>query len=236
MFISFIFPCYNEEQAISKILPKIIKAKHKIIQRTDLQELEILIVNDGSQDKSLEQLEKYKSEIHIISLKNQKGYGSAIKKGIQQAKGNWIAFCDLDDTCQAQELELLIDLASRQALQAVWGNRLNKTSQMPFIRRLGNRLYQLVFFLLSFKFVPDPCSGFRLFKKSALTTQIDEFPQDLSFSIAFTAHCIRYKIPFSSVDISYKKRLGKSKLHFFKDGFIFFLNLIRFLFFKKFFK
>ena len=234
MFISLIFPCHNEEQAILELLPKAIQAKEAISQQSYVKDLEILIVDDGSKDKSLERLNKYKEKIRIISSETQEGYGSAIKKGMKEAKGDWIAFCDLDNTCDPQELKLLIKLAHEKSLQVVWGNRLNKKSQMPFIRELGNRLYQIAFFILSFRFVPDTCSGFRLFKKSVLEPQAYEFPQDLSFSLAFTAHCIRHNIPFSSIDISYKERIGKSKLHSFKDGFSFLINLIRFLFLKKF--
>ena len=234
MFISLIFPCHNEEQAIPHVLPKAIQAKHNILQQTDIKDLEILVLDDGSRDKSLERLEKYKKEIRMISLKTQEGYGSAVQQGIRQARGDWIAFCDLDNSCEPKELKRLIDRACAQPLQAVWGNRLNKNSQMPLTRRWGNRLYQLAFLFLSFKFVPDTCSGFRLFEKSAFVPHIYEFPKDLSFSLALTAHCVRYKIPFSSIDISYDQRLGESKLHPLKDGLIFLISLIRFLFLKKF--
>lgn len=234
MFISLIFPCYNEEQAIPKLLPKAIQTRQKILQETEVKALEILIVDDGSKDKSLELLNTYKEEVKIISLAENKGYGAAIKAGVYQARGDWIAFCDLDGSCEPEELKLLVDFTKDKSLQMAWGNRLNRESKMLFTRKTGNWLYQLAFLFLSFKFVPDTCSGFRFFKKSVLIPEIYEFPQDLSFSLAFTAHCIRYKIPFSAVDISYKERLGKSKLLPLKDGFVFLLNLLRFLFFKKF--
>ena len=233
MFISFILPCHNEELAIPIVLPKVIRAGNTLLKTKNLKGFEILVIDDGSTDQSPESLLKYEKEIQIISLKTQEGYGSAIKRGIKQAKGDWVVFCDLDGTCEPEELSLLIDLAINESLQVVWGNRLNKNSRMPFIRRLGNRLYQMAFLFLSFRLVPDVCSGFRLFKKSVLTPQIYEFPPDLSFSLALTAHCIRYGIPFSSVDISYRERLGQSKLHPIKDGFIFLHNLIKFLLFKK---
>ena len=289
MFISLIFPCHNEERAIPQVLPKAIQAKQSLLrEEPDLTGFEVLAVDDGSTDKSLELLKEYKDQIKIIALKQRTGYGSAIKEGISQAKGDWIAFCDLDNSCDPRELKLFIKKIreSRQAvpsqrrepdksapnnsdgtqppstvytkkklccrykaevpgrykfsksanqskvLQAVWGHRLNRQSQMPLLRKLGNRLYQAVFFILSFKPAPDPCSGFRLFNKSALNSSIPGFPSDLSFSVAFTAHCLRYKIPFTSVPIFYKSRIGESKLQIFKDGWIFLLTLIKFLYFK----
>ncbi len=231
MFISLIFPCYNEEQAIPKLLPKAIQAKYNILQQRGVKGFEILVIDDGSKDKSLELLETYKGNVKIIPLKTQRGYGSAIKEGVKQAKGDWIAFCDLDDTCDIEEFSLLINLVRDRSLEVVWGNRLNKKSKMFWTRRLGNRLYQIAFLLLSLKFPPDVCSGFRLFKKAVFISDIYKFPNDLSFSLAMTAYCIRYKIPFSTVDISYKERLGQSKLSPLKDGFIFLLVLMQFLLF-----
>ena len=233
MFISLIFPCHNEEQAIPQLLPKVLQAKKDLLKTSKLNHLEILVVDDGSKDQSLEKLQAYKEEMQIVSLKTQEGYGAAIQKGIKQSKGDWIAFCDLDNTCDPKDLKLLMDLVDEKSLSASWGNRLHKKSQMPWIRRLGNLIYQWVFLFFSFRLVPDPCSGFRLFKKSAFIEVIDEFPKNLSFSLAFTAHCVRYRIPFRSQDISYKERLGTSKLRVFKDGFVFLFVLIQFLFFKK---
>lgn len=233
MFISLIFPCRNEEQAIPELLPKILEAKKYILQKRNVMDLEILIVDDGSEDQSLQLLKQYEKDIRLLSTTTNQGYGSALKKGIRNAKGDWIAFCDLDNSCPPKELILLIDQAHEQSLPAVWGNRLHGKSQIQRIRRFGNRLYQLAFLLLSFRPAPDPCSGFRLFKKSAFIPQIYEFPEGLGLSLAFTAHCVRYKIPFSSVNISYKKRMGQSKLRIFKDGLSFFLILLKFLFFKK---
>lgn len=235
MLISLIFPCRDEERAIPLTLPKAIQAKRGLVGEMSLKGMEILVVDDGSKDSSLDKLKRYAGEIKIIALKKREGYGSAIKKGVQQAKGDWIAFCDLDNSCAPEDLKILIELARGQSAQAVWGQRLNKDSRMPLSRKIGNRLYQLAFLGLCFKAVPDPCSGFRLFKKSALEPAIYEFPQDLSFSIAFTAHCLRYKIPFSAASVSYKERLGKSKLRLIKDGLIFLARLIQFLFLKKYF-
>lgn len=234
MFISFIFPCYNEELSIPAFLPKIIQTKNTLLDLSQITEVEVLIINDGSTDQSLELLQNYKEDIRIISYKAQRGYGEAIKEGIRQSKGNWIAFCDLDDTCSPGDITKLIKLTLEQSIEVVWGDRLHRQSQMSFVRKLGNRLYQFVFFLFSFQMVPDPCSGFRLFKRSVLAPVIYEFSKDLSFSLAFTAYCVRYNIPFFAVRIEYTCRLGESKLHLFKDGLIFLLNLIYFLFFKEF--
>ena len=231
MFISLIFPCHNEEQAIPQVIPKALKTKQALIEKKKIEKMEILVVNDASTDSSLLKLKKYEKEIKILSLQKQEGYGSALQKAFQHSQGDWLAFCDLDDTCDPQDLSLLIDLTKKKDLSIVWGNRLNKKSQIPFIRKLGNQLYQLVFLILSFKKISDPCSGFRLFKKSKFIPQLYSFPKDLSFSLAITSYCVRQKIPFQTIDISYANRLGQSKLKPFKDGWIFLAQIIKSLFF-----
>ncbi len=232
MFVSLIFPCHNEEQAIPHVLPQALGIQRELLKTSEVKGFEIIVVDDGSQDDSLKKLKEFQKEIQIISLKKQKGYGQAIKKGIELAKGDWIAFLDLDGTCQISELKYFIKKAKKSGIPIVWGNRINRLSEMPLTRKVGNYFYSLLLLCLSFHFVADTCSGFRLFKRSALT-QIQEFPDDLSFSIAFTAHVIRYRKVFSLVNISYKKRIGESKLQFFKDGFVFLKTLVYYLFFKK---
>ena len=231
MFISLVFPCYNEEQAIPLVIPKALKIKQRLIERNLIKNLEIIAVNDASTDTSLLKLKKYEKEIKILSLQKQEGYGSALQKAFRQAQGDWMAFCDLDSTCEPKDLSLLIDLVQDQNLTIAWGNRLNQNSRIPFVRKLGNHLYQLAFLILSFKKVPDPCSGFRLFKKSDFIPQIYMLPKDLSFSLALTSYCVRNKIPFQVKEISYSDRLGQSKLQALKDGWNFLIQLIRFLFF-----
>ncbi|MBC6414825.1 MAG: glycosyltransferase family 2 protein [Bdellovibrionales bacterium] len=231
MFISLVFPCHNEEKAISDVLPKAIELQKKLNKTK--QQLEIIVIDDASEDKSIKLLQEYVPQIKLFSLKKQKGYGAVLKKAFQESQGDWFAFCDLDSSCQPSDLEKLIDLAKSKDLDIIWGNRLNKKSKIPFLRLLGNRFYQIIFFLLTLKKVSDPCSGFRLLKKKKFSNSISFFPNDLSFSIALTSYCVRYKIPFQEINISYKERKGTSKLHVLQDGFIFLFQQLFFLYFKK---
>ncbi len=228
--ISLIYPCHNEEQSIPLYLPKILESKKKILDETLVEDLEIIVVNDGSTDSSKKLLEKYKENIKIINLAIRKGYGYSIKEGLKHSKKAWIAFCDLDNTCEPMDLKKLVEGVQQKSVRTAWGNRLHKNSSIFLMRKLGNQFYKYCIFLLSFTLIPDPCSGFRLFHKETFK-DIHSFPNDLSFSLALTVYCIRHKINFHFVDINYKERLGQSKLIPFKDGFVFLFTL-----FKTFFK
>ena len=230
---SLIFPCHNEEESIAFVLNKALKTKDRMESGNPFMQLEIIVVDDGSTDNSQNILDTYKDKIKVLYFKKQRGYGAALKEGFLNAKGDFLSFCDLDSTCEPQELNLLLESAFKKNTAVAWGNRLHATSSMPLIRRTGNRIFSLILYLLSYQYVKDPCSGFRVLEKKRFGHNLFQFPDDLSFSIALTAYCIREKIPFEEPAISYKQRQGKSKLHFFKDGFVFLKTIIGILLFKK---
>ena len=243
MFLSLVFPCFNEEKSIDKVIAQALALKKELLASKKLKGMEILVVDDSSKDRSLDKLKKYEKEIRLVKLTKNQGYGFALKKGFKQSRGDWLAFCDLDDSYQAKDLSLLIGLVTGGAsplpygadkLPIVWGNRLHKDSHISGLRAGGNRLYQALFWLLAFKNLPDPCSGLRLFQKARFWPDIQKLPDDLSFSLALSSYCLRFNIPFQTIKISYNKRRGRSKLRLFKDGWIFLYQMISYLFFKKF--
>ena len=84
MQISLIIPAYNEEKNILKTLKKL-----KFFLKNEKDKWEILIINDGSTDNTLDMLKNYKSKFFkIISYKKNKGKGFAVKKGVKQAAGD----------------------------------------------------------------------------------------------------------------------------------------------------
>ena len=91
--LSIIIPAYNAEKYINECIDSILRNSQNSLSQT-----EIIIINDGSTDHTLEKLEKYKEykNIHIYTTKNQ-GVSAARNYGIKLAKGNWITFIDADD-------------------------------------------------------------------------------------------------------------------------------------------
>ena len=231
---ALVFPCRNEEKAVVEVLRLALEAKRRILNGGYAEKLEIIAVNDNSTDGTAKVLKNSSRQIKIIHLKDRRGYGEAVKAGAEGADCEWIAFCDMDATCAPSDLLLLIEKARETSAPMVWGARLHGESAMPFLRKTGNFFYRGMIWLLSGGVsVADPCSGFRLFKKSVFTPAIFNFPSGLNFSPALTAYCIRKKIPFDCVNITYRKRIGKSKLRTLRDGWIFFWTLLYWLLLKK---
>ena len=91
MKLSIIVPCYNEEKTIIEILER--------LQRIDKKnfDIEIIVINDCSVDQTLKLLEENK-QLYNILLNNSKnsGKGFSVKRGMQEASGEYIFFQDAD--------------------------------------------------------------------------------------------------------------------------------------------
>ena len=101
--VSLIIPCYNSAEWIEKCL--------KSIPKRD--DIEIICINDGSSDKTLDILEKYKKnkykDLKIISYKNNKGVSYARNQGIEQAQGEYLLMLDSDDYINSEVFNKIVD-------------------------------------------------------------------------------------------------------------------------------
>lgn len=99
---SVVIPLYNKEQSIANTLLSVIKQSY--------QNFEIVVINDGSTDNSVDAIKTINDErIRLINQNNQ-GVSSARNKGIQEAKYEWIAFLDGDDLWESNHLEEILKM------------------------------------------------------------------------------------------------------------------------------
>lgn len=114
--VSVIIPVYNVEQYLEKCLDSIINQT--------LKEIEIICINDGSKDKSLNILQEYQrkdSRIKVIDKANE-GVSIARNTGINAAVGDYISFIDADDWIQEDFLKELYDTAKAYNSDIACGN------------------------------------------------------------------------------------------------------------------
>lgn len=112
-FLSIIVPIYNSEEFLSSCLDSIINQTFK--------DFELILINDGSTDRSLDICNEYKdkdSRIRIISKENA-GLVSARKTGVSEAKGQYIGFVDSDDIIENNMFENMCDCATKQNADVV---------------------------------------------------------------------------------------------------------------------
>ncbi|WP_353949006.1 glycosyltransferase [Sporolactobacillus sp. Y61] len=130
--VSIIIPCYNAEKYIDKCLSSIINQT--------LKRIEIIVVNDGSTDKSLDVITRYQNKFSNIKIVNQKNMGQAESrnKGIRLAKGEYIGFVDSDDYIESGMYETLYNEAKQDNLDLVICN-FDRVSEDGKILRTHNQ-------------------------------------------------------------------------------------------------
>ncbi|MFX1305083.1 MAG: glycosyltransferase family 2 protein [Promethearchaeota archaeon] len=122
--ILLLIPCFNEEENIRQILEHLRYVKQNLQKRSEFN-LEILILNDGSTDKTMQILEKNNQDslFKIISFKQNKGYGYTLITGFKYAKKmnfSWIISFDMDGQhepkCLYKFIELILDNPQEQII------------------------------------------------------------------------------------------------------------------------
>jgi len=102
--VSVVIPVYNSERYLEECLNSVISQTH--------QNIEIIAVDDGSTDSSLEILKKYSDKVNVISQKNN-GLASALNLGISKMKGYWFKWFSPDDVMYPYTIETLVDEAKK---------------------------------------------------------------------------------------------------------------------------
>lgn len=167
--LSVFFPAYNEEKNLKNTVLKAKKVLAKIASNW-----EIIIVNDGSKDRTGEIAEKLSKEderIRAINHSPNRGYGAALKSGFYSSRYPWMAFTDSDGQFDFSEITKFINTQKKTNADLVIGYYLKRS--VPFYRKINTFLWELVVFLLFGLKVRDIDCGFKLISKKV----IDKIPK-----------------------------------------------------------
>lgn len=132
-FISAIVPAYNEEKTIATVLAVILKSP-----KVD----EVICINDGSTDNTLEEINNFNNKIQIIDIHLNQGKGNAMAEGIKKAKGDIILFLDADFTnLTTEHIETLLNPILNSNYRVVMGILEVKPIHKIFSNLTGQRAY-----------------------------------------------------------------------------------------------
>jgi glycosyltransferase involved in cell wall biosynthesis len=162
--LSLFLPAYNEEGNTKKT---VLSAK-KILEKT-AKKWEIIIINDGSKDKTKEIAEKLAGEdsrIKVINHPINLGYGGAFKSGLYAAKYNWITFTDIDGQFDFSEIDKFISKQNETGADLVIGYY--KKRQVSKFKILTSKMWEVVVFMLFGLHVKDIDCGFKLISKKVV--------------------------------------------------------------------
>ncbi len=227
--ISIIIPVYNEEKTLRKVINKIIA----LDLNTDK---EIIIVDDGSEDKTKAILLKLKGKNHKIKIyfhKTNSGKGSAIRTGLKNVKGSIITIQDADLEYDVNNLKELIKPILEEEFDVVYGSRFMKENEKgKFLFYLGNNFLSLVTSILYSQKITDMETCYKLFRKDILKgIKLEcmgfEFEPEITSKILRKGHHIK-EIP---IDYFPRSRSEGKKIKM-KDGLIALMCLIKYKFFQ----
>lgn len=217
--ISIVIPAYDEEKGISEVLTDL----KTILDDTHLQ-YEIIIVDDGSSDKTAEIVQKH-DFVRLVQHPVNRGYGAALKTGIKSSNGEWILITDADGTYPNEYIPELLKYSDEYNM--VVGARTGENVSIPLYRRPAKLfLTKLANYLVGTK-IPDLNSGMRLFRKEDSMKYFHILPSGFSFTTTITLSYLSDGFLVKYVPIDYHERHGSSKIKPFRDGMNFILLILK---------
>jgi glycosyltransferase involved in cell wall biosynthesis len=221
--LSIVIPAYNEEDGITEIATRVLAVRADL-KKVGIKRMELLVVDDGSRDKTAQVAAKIKGVTLIRHPKN-KGYGAALKTGFSQAKGELIGFLDADGTYPPEYFPKLCQSALNGSELVIGSRMAGEDSEMPFTRRIGNFFFANLLSILGRQKVTDSASGMRVFKREILE-HIYPLPDGLNLTPVMSTRALHEGVKIEEVPIPYSERVGRSKLSVIRDGRIFLQSMV----------
>ncbi|MFN8445508.1 MAG: glycosyltransferase family 2 protein [Caldilineaceae bacterium] len=214
--LSIVIPAYNEENGINAIIERVLSIRPKLPE-VGIDSLELIVVDDGSRDKTAEVVSR-NNEVRLIRHAKNGGYGAALKTGFAAATGEWIGFLDADGTYPPEYFPALYQAAVAKNADIVIGSRMaGAKSEMPLVRRIGNFIFANLVSLISAQRITDSASGMRIFRKRDLA-RLYPLPDGLNLTPVMSTRALHEKMNMIEVAIPYSERVGRSKLSVVHDG------------------
>lgn len=223
--LSVIVPALNEEKSILRIVERLLKTKEELLRAGLVSDAELIVVDDGSTDRTTE-LVRSQPGVRLIRHEVNRGYGAALKSGFRHARGAYIAFLDADESYRPESLpQLLRPLTEGQADVVIGSRMMQAKSGMPKVRVVGNWFFAKLLGWFVGHRITDSASGMRVFRRTVLP-RLFPLPDGLNMTPAMSARALHEGLRTVEVPIPYDERSGRSKLHVVKDGLRFFSSIV----------
>jgi glycosyltransferase involved in cell wall biosynthesis len=215
-----VIPVYNEERVIGETVTRI----QAICATVPGYEFEIICVNDGSKDGTAAVLGRLQG-ITVITHEMNRGYGAALRTGLDYCSQEWIFITDADGTYPLGDLPGL--LASAADVDMVVGNRQGKGISHSPPHQLARWILRKMVHGLTGVMVPDLNSGMRVFRKSLYQEFRHLLPMGFSFTTTLTVASLYSGRRVRYVPINYERRIGKSNIKPIQDFLGFSMLIVR---------
>lgn len=215
MSLSIILPAFNEAESLRKLLPEL---------NERFPDAEILVVNDGSLDETVEVCNQY--DCSVITQPYNMGNGAAIKRGAREASGDVLAFLDADGQHTAESLATLLNSYADAKYDMIVGWR-ESSGHASKWRRFANSLFNRLASWMTNQKIMDLTSGIRVVNAEKFKEFIYLLPNGFSYPTTITMAFFRSGYSVSYEPVRVIKRVGNSHIKPLRDGIRFLLIIFK---------
>lgn len=200
--LSIFFPFWNEEKNVERVVEAAVPIAKEIASKW-----EIIIIDDGSKDKTLEiakKLEEKHRNIRIISHFPNRGYGSALKEGLESARYNYVVFTDGDGQFDFTEVTKFTE--EIVSADIVIGFRKKRRDHQLFKRLLLMNLLKVWDYMLFGFYYKDIDCGFKMFTKKAIASLTPLRSEGAMITTEILAKATKKKLVIRQVGVEHYPR------------------------------
>ncbi len=175
--LSIVIPVYNEEKALPAVLPEIIA----FVNENDYH---LVLVNDGSRDNSLRLMIDFcnaESRCTVINHKVNRGYGGAIKSGVNATQTDYVITIDADGQHYLEDVKKVFELLKEQDADMVIGSRKGQ-QEASAVRGLGKSIIRKVAKILMPINIYDINSGMKIYNTTLAQKYLKLCPDSMAYS------------------------------------------------------
>jgi glycosyltransferase involved in cell wall biosynthesis len=218
-FISILIPAYNEQEGIGETLAKIFETMDAA-----KYDYEVIVVNDGSDDRTAEVVKQF-PRAGLVSHTRNRGSGASTNTGVKHARGEICVMTDGDGTYPVQDIPRLLD--EMNDCDMVIGARVRETGTLKVLRTPAKWFIRSLASFLTDTKIPDLNSGLRAFKKANALKYVHILPQGQSWVSTITLAHLSDDLDVKWIPIEYYERKGKSKFRPVQDTYNYFMLVLR---------
>lgn len=225
--LSIIVPAYNEEALIVSTLEGL-----KTYFSTHPERYEIIVVDDGSQDKTATCAEEWRKtngvDLHLLVNEKNMGKGFSIQRGVLESRGSYIIFIDADLPYELDAIGGFLS-ALRSGYDLAIGSRVLPGSQVkgvPILRYISGQIFSWMVQAVLFQGLPDTQCGFKSFRSAAAKEIFRRLTiSGFGFDVEMLFVARKLKLAIQPVAVRMIDHRHRSRVRLILDSFKMFANL-----------